>query len=397
MHTLSTIPKDGKLYAIKGYTGIKIRYLKQSKHAPDIHVHKQNNLCEPQTICHDWAYYIYYRVGGRQGKQILQKIGTKSQGMSIKKAQKIRMQKIMESEQAFAEQQKALTIADIWKEYEQQKQSVSSFASIKHCYQYLEPFYGKTPLNIFTKDVVNFRLVLENHVNRHGKKFSLQTIAHILKLLRTLINFAVKNELSPKNSALYFDIPKVQNTVNEYLSEKQLKQYIAALQQEENIYAKAFLTTALYTGMRKKALYYLAWQDIDNKHNVIYLQAKTAKKRQLDFIPLPSSVKQILKRLPQKGEYIFLDENKKPYVNYFQKAKAIKEKIGLPKNYRPLYMLRHNFASILANSGTNLYIIQKLLTHNSPAMTQRYAHLNDKSLQQSSRRVSKIIQKYFEE
>ena len=54
---------------------------------------------------------------------------------------------------------------------------------------------------------------------------------------------------------------KVQNTVNEYLSEKQLKQYITALQHEENIYAKAFLMTALYTGMRKKAIYYLAWQD----------------------------------------------------------------------------------------------------------------------------------------
>jgi len=109
------------------------------------------------------------------------------------------------------------------------------------------------------------------------------------------------------------------------------------------------------------------------------------------------SVKHILKKLPQNSEYIFLDSNKKPYANYYQKAKAIKEKIGLPKNYRPLYMLRHNFASLLANNGTNLYTIQKLLTHNSPAMTQRYAHLNDKSLQQSSRRVSKIIQKYFEE
>ncbi len=30
-------------------------------------------------------------------------------------------------------------------------------------------------------------------------------------------------------------------------------------------------------------------------------------------------------------------------------------------------------------------------------MTQRYAHLNDKSLQQSSKTVSKFLQKFFEE
>lgn len=378
MHALSSTPKDGKLYALKGYTGIKIRYLKQS------------------STHNDWSYYIYYRTGGRQGKQFLQKVGTKSQGMTAHKAYKIRMQKIIESEQYINVKKNALTIAGIWKEYAQQKKAVSSFASIKHCYQYLKPFYAKTPLAISTREIAEFRQSLEKHETKHGKKFSAQTIAHIIKLLRTLINFAVKNELSPKNAALCFDIPKVQNTVNEYLSEKQLKRYISTLQEEKNCYAKAFLMTALYTGMRKKALYYLAWQDIDINHNTIYLQAQNAKKRQADYIPLPLPVKQILKKLPQESSYIFLDKNQKPYANYFQKAKEIKEKIGLPKNYRPLYMLRHNFASLLANCGANLYTIQKLLTHNSPLMTQRYAHLNDKSLQASSKSVSKILQKFFE-
>ena len=190
--------------------------------------------------------------------------------MTAKKAHKIRMQKIIESEQQILEKRKALPIAAIWKEYEKQKQTISSFASVRHCYQYLKPFYAQTPLNISTADIALFRQHLENHETKHGKKLSSQTIAHILKLLRTLINFAVKNELSPKNTKLYFDIPKVQNTVSEYLSEKQLKQYINMLQKENNLHVKAFLMTALYTGMRKKALYHLAWQDIDINHNLIY-------------------------------------------------------------------------------------------------------------------------------
>ena len=81
MHTTAIFPnqsppKDGRLHSVKGYTGIKIRFLKQS------------------IIANDYSYYIYYRVGGRQGKQVLQKVGTKSQGMTPKKASKIRLLKM---------------------------------------------------------------------------------------------------------------------------------------------------------------------------------------------------------------------------------------------------------------------------------------------------------------
>jgi len=55
---------------------------------------------------------------------------------------------------------------------------------------------------------------------------------------------------------------------------------------------------------------------------------------------------------------------------------TIKKAAGLPKDFRALHGLRHVYASMLASSGqVDLYTIQKLLTHKSPAMTQRYAHL----------------------
>jgi integrase len=40
---------------------------------------------------------------------------------------------------------------------------------------------------------------------------------------------------------------------------------------------------------------------------------------------------------------------------------------------------------MLASSGqVDLYTLQKLLTHKSPAMTQRYAHLRDEALRRAS-------------
>jgi integrase len=63
----------------------------------------------------------------------------------------------------------------------------------------------------------------------------------------------------------------------------------------------------------------------------------------------------------------------------------IKKKAGLPKDFRPLHGLRHAYASMLASSGqVDMYTLQKLLTHKSPQMTQRYAHLRDETLKKAA-------------
>ena len=58
-----------------------------------------------------------------------------------------------------------------------------------------------------------------------------------------------------------------------------------------------------------------------------------------------------------------------------------------------MHGLRHVYASMLASSGeVDLYTLQKLLTHKSPLMTQRYAHLRDDALKQASEVAGNIIQ-----
>jgi site-specific recombinase XerD len=53
--------------------------------------------------------------------------------------------------------------------------------------------------------------------------------------------------------------------------------------------------------------------------------------------------------------------------------------------------LRHTFASTLAESGTNLYTIQKLLMQKSPQMTKRYAHLRDESLRKAAETAGRAL------
>jgi site-specific recombinase XerD len=59
--------------------------------------------------------------------------------------------------------------------------------------------------------------------------------------------------------------------------------------------------------------------------------------------------------------------------------------------------LRHVYASHLASSGkVDLYTLQKLLTHKSPLMTQRYAHLRNEALMDASNVISEIIKPEME-
>ena len=70
----------------------------------------------------------------------------------------------------------------------------------------------------------------------------------------------------------------------------------------------------------------------------------------------------------------------------------IKKAAGLPDDFRPLHGLRHVYASMLASSGkVDMYTLQKLLTHKSPQMTQRYAHLRDEALKSASDLAGKLI------
>ncbi|HET7090460.1 MAG TPA: tyrosine-type recombinase/integrase [Anaerolineae bacterium] len=58
---------------------------------------------------------------------------------------------------------------------------------------------------------------------------------------------------------------------------------------------------------------------------------------------------------------------------------------GLP--HLRLHDLRHSFASFLVNDGRTLYEVQALLGHSSSKVTERYAHLSTKTLQEAANSV----------
>ncbi len=72
--------------------------------------------------------------------------------------------------------------------------------------------------------------------------------------------------------------------------------------------------------------------------------------------------------------------------------KEIKVAAGLPEDFRALHGYRHVVAFMLASSGeVHLCTLQRFLTHKSPMMTQRYAHLRDEAMRKASSVAGRVI------
>ena len=68
---------------------------------------------------------------------------------------------------------------------------------------------------------------------------------------------------------------------------------------------------------------------------------------------------------------------------------------GLP--HLRIHDLRHQYASFLVNGGRTLYEVQQILGHSDPSVTQRYAHLSSRSLQDAANSASDAIKGAIQE
>jgi site-specific recombinase XerD len=61
-----------------------------------------------------------------------------------------------------------------------------------------------------------------------------------------------------------------------------------------------------------------------------------------------------------------------------------------------LHDTRHAAASAMVSSGQSLYVVQKILGHSDPSVTQRYAHLSTEALQDAANCISTYVDNALE-
>lgn len=367
-----------------------------------IYIESTSKTGKPEKV-----FYVFYR---KDGKQIEEKVGRSIRdNMTPAKANRIRIDRIEGRQYSNNErraQEKAAkaaevdrwTLAKIWSEYQEAhpgQRSGKSWASLFK--NHIRPYAlsDKTPEEVSTLDIERLRLdVSKSKHQRTGKPLSPQTVKHVLSLLSRFLMWASDVGHIAQPVHLKFMYPKVDNETTENMTAEQARAYFLAMDAEADQDGAAYFRFMLLTGIRKTALLAVKWHDIDFDRGFLELGGHSAKNRKTKPIPLSLGALEILKGITRKDSpYIWPGKDGGQRTDYQRMGRRLRRKAGLPDDFRPCHGLRHCFASWMASSGkVDLYTLQRLLTHDSPAMTARYAHLTDDALKRAAYVADSILE-----
>jgi integrase len=327
----------------------------------------------------------------KDGKQIEEKAGRQYQdAMTASKAALIRAARIEGKEASNKARRQAeggrWTVDRLWNEYKAQRPDLKGIATDENRYKnYIRPrFGGWEPKDIAPLDIDRLRVNVQ-------KTRTATTAARVLELIRRIINFGLrKNLIEPLR--LKIELPRVNNLKTETLTDEQLAALLKVIDENPQYeVAGQMMKMALYTGMRRGEIFRLQWQDIDFERGFINIRESKGDKD--TAIPLNDPARTLLNSIDRSetSPFVFPGKDK---IEHRKEAKRglnfLKTEAKLPADFRPMHGLRHHFASGLVSDGVDLYTVGRLLTHKSPDMTRRYAHLSDAALKRASDRAGQL-------
>ena len=353
----------------------------------------------------DVCYYISFKIDGRKKWE---KIGWKSEGYTPQVAAEVRAERVkqarhgddVKTQKEIRQEQakKDRPINEIADEYFKIKgpEMKGKGARIdRYRYdKYVNPILGTKPVSQLSQlDTVK--------ITRNMEDKSTSSKWAALEILRRVINFGVKYGMcKPINFKI--ELPKKNNKVTEYLEAEQVQSLFQTLESWPSQDVARMVKLAFFTGIRRGEIFALQESDVDFVQGLIMLKGperEGPKGGESTAVPMNETVKKLLEEQIQwkndnypESPYLFPGRGGRMRT-HCSAVKRIKDKAGLPEDFRIFHGLRHHFGVTLANSGEfGLDMIGELLTHKSPSMTKRYAQFLPDTVKKASERATELLQ-----
>ena len=174
-----------------------------------------------------------------------------------------------------------------------------------------------------------------------------------------------------------------------FLSEPELRRLGTVLHGHETERPRdvAFIRLLLLTGCRKSEIGTLAWSDY-REGRLFLRDSKTGPRT----VWLSSPARAILDGLPRRGCWIFPSRQQQGPVSsvVFERFwRRVREEADIA-DVR-LHDLRHTYASIAVMQGETVTTTARLLGHNDPGTTLKYAHLSDRSAREATEALASVL------
>jgi integrase len=207
------------------------------------------------------------------------------------------------------------------------------------------------------------------------ESYSTSTVSKCRQILGTILHKATGADILHKNPMDYAEGFEVKYEKRKPYTDAEVSDMLRF----SKGWLRAFLYIAFTSGLRTGEVIGLKWEDIDLENRVIYLKRSISKgviknssntKNHDRVIDIPDVTVEILKSYkfhrPNK-EWVFVSSHgtffaeTKTIVKYH--FKPLLQKLGI--EYKTLYVTRHTYSSMLANSGINKAFVKESLGHSA--------------------------------
>lgn len=342
----------------------------------------------------DRTFYIFYQ---KDGKKKFERVGRLSDGYSVDKAQKLRAERIRESDKRQVIQEslsQELTLDEAFQKAIDCHlgDNTSVVDDISRYRNHLKEPLGNLALSAITCDHID---AIKRHMKENGK--ANQTIKQAIGLVGKIYNLMIKRRVyTGFNPLQAVSLPKVDNRRTRFLEKPDVRRLMDALEPRSK-YTWMLAMTALYTGMRCTEVMTLEGQHVDMENNLIRVVKTKNHKDRTTFIT--KELRAILEKIDiVPGELVFRRPKGGSYGRVSRVFARTVEDLGFNKGCQEtkdrvvFHTLRHTFASWLVMEGMSLYKVGQLLGHSSLEMTQRYAHLSPGFQKEATEVIEKAFQ-----
>lgn len=329
------------------------------------------------------------------------------------------------------------------KEYAEENKKPSSVKTDRsNIKNHIIPLLGDNLIcELKKQDIEKFKRNVKDGVTATGKKRNYKGggvvkggsgIANrCLALLSKMLNCALEWELrvdgvNPVKGVQHYN----ENAIERYLSIEETRCLAQAIIDEKDVslFAALAFELLLMTGARRGDILNLKWEYVDFEQGIAFLPDSKAGKKQLFLSP---EVASLLKAVPREFDNPFVICGKipgKPFVGIGKvwgriRLRAVnlhwREKFPNAFKFEEIYSperlvealtphkissedvnflnglrihdLRHNFASVFASAGHNIYELMRILGHKNINTTLRYVHLFETTLRTANDSTAALI------
>ncbi len=228
---------------------------------------------------------------------------------------------------------------------------------------------GQVPIDRITTDLV------EATRNRHLVKHAASTANQWLRVLKLLLNSAVRRGLIP---ALPFKVGmiKVQKKPRAILPAKMARAWLEAIDEQQS--ASGGIATAVRLmigmGLREAETITARWEWIDWARQT-YTPGAT-KGREADPIPMPVWLQDHLRPIRLTTGLIVTKPDGKPFARGYTRSAMLRANRKCGTGHVTAHRLRGTFATLMSEMGAPIQSIQRAMRHKSPLTTMAYLESN---------------------